>query len=68
MGHREIVRATYSKMRDGFQDGGSAIESPCGRDGAWEVWPDPISTSDCIAGEESLLLSTGPAEIGGVMG
>lgn len=63
-----LTKGAYSKIMDGFQEEGSAIETPfgilccCGA-----RCPVAIITRDCTAGE-SLLLSTPPAEIGGEMG
>ena len=60
---------TYSKILEGFQPAGSAIETPltmgcC----CWGArCPVAIITRDCTAGE-SLFVSTPPAEIGGEMG
>ena len=59
---------TYSNIRDGFQAGGvSGIAMPCVICCDCVPWPDGIITSDCAAGEESLLLSPELAEMG-VMG
>ena len=58
---------TYSNIRDGFHDGGSASATACGIPVAWDTCDADIMTSDCTPGE-SPLVSPGPAEMGGEMG
>ncbi len=61
----DIGVTTYSKIRDGFHEGGST------RGSVWDsggcvLWPAPSMESDCTEGE-SLLPSPDPTEMG-VMG
>ena len=53
----------YSKIRVGFQLGASANDMVCAMPGACVPCTVPIMTRG-----ELFLLSTGPAEIGGVIG